>query len=185
MKRYDTWALSVVAIAAVLGFFIVATAALTASAHDDSKKVDGVTGATIPVKKGTVSLKGQTLISLLEYGGAAYLLSTVNEDGSPHVAPIDPAVDADGNIRIVSAYTKTRENIDTRGEGMLTVYAISCGGNDVGMHLGARLKLSRVGGQVEKSRIKSYGLRTIVLQIDEELPLVEKEFKRPKAPYRR
>lgn len=185
MKRGNIRVLRFAAAATVLGVFLASTTVLVVSANDVEQQVDGITGATIPVKKGTVSLNGETLISLLEFGGAAYLLSTVNEDGTPHMAPIEPTIDADGNIRIVSTFTKTRKNIDTRGKAMLTVYAISCGGDDAGMHLGARLLLSRVGEKVSKNKIKSYGLRSIVLHIEEELPLVEKEFKRPKAPYRR
>lgn len=148
-------------------------------------EVDGISGATIPMKKGSLSLKGDSLVSLIEYGGAGYLLSTVSEDGIPFAAPIDPKIDKDGNIRITSTYNKTRENLDISGKAMLTVYAINCGGDNMGMHLGGRLRLTRVGEQVSKSRIKSFGLRTIILHIEEELPLEEKEYKKTTAPYRR
>ena len=172
---------TVIVAATALVFGLVLTAAPVVMAI----KVDGVTGATIPVKRGSLSLTGETLMSLLKYGGAGYLLSTVSEDGVPHIAPVTPQIDKDGNILITSTYTKTRENIDNNGVAMLAVYAINCGGKDMGMHLGGRLQLSRVGEPVSKDKIKSYGLRTLVLSIEKELPLVEEEFKRPTAPYRR
>ncbi len=184
MMNVKKFVLIYVAVAAAIAFGITGVS-FSKSAKDPTITVDGITGASIPMKTGLVSLEGETLMSLLEYGGAAYLLSTVSEDGSPQVTPINPKVDADGNIRFVSGKTKTRYNLDVGGKGMLTVYAISCGEENAGMHLGARIALSRVGEQVSPDKIKTFGLRTMVLHIDEVLPLEEKVSKKPKAPYRR
>lgn len=166
--------------------FSVGPVAAKAQENNDSQKViDAITGASMPVKAGSLSLSGKSLNDLIEYGGAAYLLSTVNLDGSPYTAPIEPILGDDGTIRIVSGYTTTRKNIDINGQAILTTYAISCGGDDVGMHMGARLVLSRVGDKVSDDMVKSYGLRTMVLKVDDVLPLEEKAAKRPRATYRR
>lgn len=170
------------------GFSIdaIGPAVAKAQGNNDSKKtIDAITGASMPVKVGSLSLSGKNLYDLIGYGGAAYLLSTVNQDGSPYTAPIEPLLGDDGYIRIVSGYTTTRENLDITGQAILTTYAISCGGEDVGMHMGARLVLSRVGEKVDKDKLKSYGLRTTVLRVDKVLPLEEKSAKRSGATYRR
>ncbi|PIE64416.1 MAG: hypothetical protein CSA26_08650 [Desulfobacterales bacterium] len=148
-------------------------------------ETDAVSGASIPRKTGTVSLSGENLISFLGFGGAAYLLSTVNADGTPYVAPINPKLDTDGNLRFVSGLTQSRRNIDRTGKAVLTAYGISCGADDAGTHLGARLMLTAIGEKVSPEKVKSFGLRTVTLRIDQVLPLEEKAAKRPRATYRR
>lgn len=195
MKKYSLQPLKYVTALTACSFVILAganspgnlgvDAALAQPAGDYGGNVDAVSGASIPKKKGSVSLQGDDLTSFLRFGGAAYLLSTVNEDGSPHVAPINPKLDLDGNIRFVSGNTRSRRNIDNNGQAMLTAYGISCGEEDEGTHFGARLVLTSVGEKVSKSKIKSLGLRTMVLEIEEVLPLEEKVAKRPKTTYRR
>lgn len=166
-------------------YLIIPVTALAQKGEGFEKPVDAITAASMPAKAGTVSLSGKSLNELIGYGGAAYLIATVNQDGSPHIAPIEPILGNDGTIRFTSGYTTTRENIDINGKATLTAYAISCGGDDVGVHMGARLVLSRVGTGVSKDKVTSYGLRTTILNVDQVLPLEEKAAKRPRATYRR
>lgn len=171
-------------IAGQLTDLIAPVAASAQKSGGPEKSVDAITAASMPAKAGTESLTGKSLYDLIGFGGAVYLIATVNRDGSPHMAPIEPILGDDGTLRFISGYTTTRENIDLNGQATLTAYAISCGGDDVGVHMGARLILSRVGG-VSKDKVESYGLRTTILNVDQVLPLDEKAAKRPRATYRR
>lgn len=140
--------------------------------------VDAVTGASRRIEPppalvlGPSGLADQVVLEkIINGGGVAHVLATINDDGSPHAEIIEPRYLADRLLRFSLGPGQTRHNIDRDGRAFLTVYPkTSCG--DDPPSIGLRLVVARRHeDKPGQGRSETKGLRTLTLEIKTVLPL--------------
>jgi len=130
------------------------------------EQVDAVSGATEQAYTTSMVVERGTLATWVNNEITGAILSTTNENGTPHATLIHPVLESDEVIRFALSRNQTRDNLDRTGQAFLTVYGRRCGAKKP---FGARLELHLV--PVEGAGLKTKGIRVMKMSIAQVLPL--------------
>ena len=105
----------------IITLCVLGTLTVSAAEVPDGTEVDSVSGASVVDYYGDFGLAGDTLMDAINSQSGAYVIATVNEDGSPHIGYFVYSMLKDGKdyyILLGLSENQTRSNLSRTGQAM-------------------------------------------------------------------